>query len=58
MAVMHYACTPLDAFDRFEVAPASVTAISIEGTRRRLLYVNNTTLAALGSSSPAAHPAP
>lgn len=40
-AVLHIAATPLDLYDRFEISPASVTAVAFDGKRRRLLYVNN-----------------
>jgi probable phosphoglycerate mutase len=43
-AVLHIAGTSLDLYDRFEISPASVTALSLAGERLRLLYVNNTLL--------------
>jgi probable phosphoglycerate mutase len=49
-AVLHYAGAPLDAYDRFEISPASVSAVALGLDRPRLLYVNNTTL-----SMPHAH---
>jgi probable phosphoglycerate mutase len=39
-AVLHCAGAPLDLFDRFEISPASVTAIEIGEDSPRLLYVN------------------
>ena len=44
-AVLHYAGTSLDCHDRFEISPASVTAVTISRTRPRLLYVNNVSYA-------------
>jgi probable phosphoglycerate mutase len=43
-AVLHYASTPLDLYDRFQIDPASVTAVSLSADGPRLLYVNNRTL--------------
>jgi probable phosphoglycerate mutase len=40
-AVLHYAGTPLDLYDRFEIDPASVTAVAFWPSGPRLLYVNN-----------------
>jgi probable phosphoglycerate mutase len=39
-AVAHVAGVPLDAFQQFEISPASVTALQIGDERARLLYVN------------------
>ena len=41
-AVLHVAGSSLDHYDRFEVSPASVTAVEVSGSHLRLLYVNNT----------------
>ena len=39
-AVLYCAGAPLDLFDRFEISPASVTAIALGAGAPRLLYVN------------------
>jgi broad specificity phosphatase PhoE len=44
-AVLHYASTPLDLYDRFVIDPASVTAVSVSPAGPRLLYVNNCSFA-------------
>jgi broad specificity phosphatase PhoE len=41
-AVLHVAGSSLDLYHRFEISPASITAVEVAGTSRRLLYVNNT----------------
>lgn len=40
-AVLHYLDVPLDHFERIEIGPASVTALELEGARRRFLYINS-----------------
>jgi broad specificity phosphatase PhoE len=45
-AVLHYAATPLDLYDRFVISPASVTAVSLSPAGPQLLYVNNSSYAA------------
>jgi probable phosphoglycerate mutase len=44
-AVLHYAATPLDLYDRFEISPASITALTLSVDGPRLLYVNNSAFA-------------
>ena len=41
-AVLHVAGSSLDLYDRFEISPASVTAMEVSGAYVRLVYVNNT----------------
>jgi broad specificity phosphatase PhoE len=46
LAVLFYSAMSIDLYHRCEIAPASVTQLSIEGTNVRLEYVNNTTFSA------------
>lgn len=41
LAVLHLAGAPIDFIHRFEISPASVTAIEYSGDDPRLLYVND-----------------
>lgn len=40
--IAYYLGAPLDHFDRFEVSPASVTAIRLDQSRSIVLYLNRT----------------
>jgi probable phosphoglycerate mutase len=42
-ALLHYVGATLDDYARFEVAPASVTALSLTAERTRLVFVNRQT---------------
>jgi probable phosphoglycerate mutase len=41
LAVLHVAGAPIDFIHRFEIAPASITALALEDDSARLLYVND-----------------
>ena len=41
-AVLHVAGSSLDLYHRFEISPASITAVEVAGPSLRLLCVNNT----------------
>jgi broad specificity phosphatase PhoE len=41
-AVLHCVGAPLDSFDRFEIAPASITALALDGLAWRILCMNGT----------------
>ncbi len=47
-AVLYCAGAPIDLFDRFEISPASVTAIALGAGAPRLLYVNERIVAPCG----------
>jgi probable phosphoglycerate mutase len=40
-AVLYVAGSSLDLWDRFEISPASITAVAVSGESFRLLYVNH-----------------
>jgi broad specificity phosphatase PhoE len=40
-AVLYIAGSSLDLWDRFEISPASITAVAVSGESFRLLYVNH-----------------
>jgi broad specificity phosphatase PhoE len=40
-AVLYIAGSSLDLWDRFEISPASITAVAVSGDSFRLLYVNH-----------------
>jgi probable phosphoglycerate mutase len=48
-AVLHAAGTPIDLWHRFEISPASITAVAIDGSAFRLLTVNERPYAVPGS---------
>ena len=40
LAVLHIAGAPIDFIHRFDIAPASVTAVALEHESATLLYIN------------------
>ena len=40
-AVAHFAATPIDMIERFEISPGSVSVLAVDGDNSTLLTINN-----------------